>query len=332
MTPVKLGIIGCGIAARDLHWPALRKLRDKFEITVVCNHTEPKAREFSQLVGGVPYVLDYHELLNRDDVEAVDIVLPIHLNHRVTLDVLASGKHLIVEKPLAANMKEAEELIEVDSKSSLVKMVAENFRYNPVFIRTRAYLDEGRIGIPHTAFWNQFYLVDHNNKYAMTSWRIDHQYPGGFILDGGIHNVAALRDMLGEIVVGTAFSRSINPNIGEIDSLVFRFRTANRIAGVLNICASVKGFNENRLQIFGDGGAITVEGKTIRIVAGSHKEVTETVESDGGYKAQFEDFYHAIRTKSTPQSSFSQAFRDFQVMIAALESAQKGEAFRFDSA
>lgn len=331
MQPIKLGIIGCGIAARDLHWPALRQLRDEFEITAVCNHTEPKAKEFARLVGDVPYVLDYHDLLNQDDVEAVDIILPIHLNHRVSLDVLAAGKHLIVEKPLGANMKEAEELLEVDSKSPLVKMVAENFRYNPVFIKTKAYLDEGRIGIPHTAFWDQFFLVDHSNKYAMTSWRINHQYPGGFILDGGIHNIAALRDMLGEIVAGTAFTRSINPNIGEIDSLVFRFQTENRVAGVLNICLSVKGLSENRLQIFGDEGSITVEGKTIRIAQENQKEHTESVNSDGGYKAQFEDFYHSIRASRAPRSSFSQAFQDLKVMIAALESAQKGETFRLNS-
>jgi predicted dehydrogenase len=50
MKPVKLGIIGCGIAAKDLHWPALKELSDLFEIIVVCNHSEPKAKEFSQMV------------------------------------------------------------------------------------------------------------------------------------------------------------------------------------------------------------------------------------------------------------------------------------------
>jgi len=53
MKPVKLGIIGCGIIANKGHWPALQKLRDKFEITMVCNHTEPKAKSFAAMVGGV---------------------------------------------------------------------------------------------------------------------------------------------------------------------------------------------------------------------------------------------------------------------------------------
>ena len=46
MKPVKLGIIGCGIAAQSIHWPVLQKLKDKFEITAICNHTEKKPKIF----------------------------------------------------------------------------------------------------------------------------------------------------------------------------------------------------------------------------------------------------------------------------------------------
>ena len=112
MKKVKLGIIGCGIAAQSLHWPALQKLKDKFEITVICNHTEKKAKDFSKILGGVPYVLDYHDLLQRSDVEAVDIALPIPLNFQVTKDALLAGKHVIVEKPLAANLSEAKMMLD----------------------------------------------------------------------------------------------------------------------------------------------------------------------------------------------------------------------------
>jgi len=110
MKPIKLGIIGCGIAARNLHWPALQKLKDKFEITMVCNHSEPKARDFAEIVGGVPYVLDYRKLLQSPAVEAVDIVLPIYLNYQVTGDALQAGKHTVVEKPLAANLPDAKQM------------------------------------------------------------------------------------------------------------------------------------------------------------------------------------------------------------------------------
>jgi predicted dehydrogenase len=54
MAQVKLGIIGCGIAARTLHWPTLQKLRGEYAVSAVCSHTEEKAKEFAQMLGGVP--------------------------------------------------------------------------------------------------------------------------------------------------------------------------------------------------------------------------------------------------------------------------------------
>lgn len=127
-------------------------------------------------MGGVPYVLDYHDLLQRADIEAVDIALPIHLNYQVTKDALQAGKHLIVEKPLAANLSEAKMMLNFENKYSLVMMIAENFRYCSIFHRIRNYLQQSKIGKPYAVFWNRFILINlKNNKYAQTKWRINHQ-------------------------------------------------------------------------------------------------------------------------------------------------------------
>ena len=319
MTPIKLGIIGCGIAARDLHYPALQKLKDKFEITVVCNHTEPKAKSFAEMVGNVPYVLDYHDLLNRDDVEAVDIVLPIHLNYQVTKDTLAAGKHVIVEKPLAANLNQADEMLTFDQKYSPVKMVAENFRYRKTFYRVKELMDSNTIGTPYSVFWNVFHYVDKsNNKYALTEWRIHHQYPGGFITDGGVHNMAALRYFFGNITPGHAFTKSINPDIGELDTMSFQFSTESGVAGVFNVFFSANGYSENRIIILGDRGTLIIESNTITVKKRGETDRVETIEDDGGYQGQFEDFYEALRNGTPVKSSFSEAYQDFVAILGAL--------------
>ena len=80
---IHLGVIGCGIAASELHWPALQRIPHYFRISAVCNHTEPKARDFARIAGGVPYYLECADLLKQDPVEAVLIGLPIELNYRV---------------------------------------------------------------------------------------------------------------------------------------------------------------------------------------------------------------------------------------------------------
>ncbi|HYW88620.1 MAG TPA: Gfo/Idh/MocA family oxidoreductase, partial [Chloroflexota bacterium] len=70
MPPVRLGVIGTGLATEKLHWPALRQMPDRFEIVAFANHTRPKAEAFAQLAGLSmdDYHADYADLLARDDV------------------------------------------------------------------------------------------------------------------------------------------------------------------------------------------------------------------------------------------------------------------------
>lgn len=327
MRPVRLGIIGCGIAARELHWPALKTLHHQFEITVVCNHTEAKAKEFAAMVGGVPYVLDYQELLQRPDVEAVDIVLPIHLNYAVTKAALEAGKHVIAEKPLAANLIEANEMLTLERRFAQVKMIAENFRYRTTFHRVRELLTAGEIGIPYAVFWNVFYWVDRHNKYAQTQWRIHHQYPGGFITDGGVHNIAALRLWFGNIISGLAFTKSIHPEIGKLDAMSFQFLTENGVSGVFNVFFSANGYAENRIIILGSEGSLVVEGNSITSKRNGAADRLEIIEDDGGYRGQFEDFYRAIRHGTSVTSSFTEAYQDLITIFNALESGETGRPF-----
>jgi len=324
MKKVKLGIIGCGIAAQSLHWPVLQKLKDEFEITSICNHTEKKAQDFSKMLGGVPYVLDYHHLLQRSDVEAVDIVLPIQLNYQVTKDALEAGKHVIVEKPLAANLLEAKMMLDFEDKYSMVMMVAENYRYRSIFHRVKNYLDQGKIGEPYAVFWNGFTLNTlKNNKYAQTKWRRNHQYKGGFVTDAGIHYIAALRDMFGEINYGIAFTKRVNPNIGEMDSMSFQFRTDKNIHGVLNVFYSSKGYEQDCILISGSEGSILIENNKLTLRGEEGITFEEVIEDDQGYKEEFEDFYRGIRLGKKVRSSFYEGYKDLQVIMGAINSTNK---------
>ncbi len=321
--PVKLAIIGCGIAANELHWPALRTLRDKFEITVVCNNTEEKAVEFAAKAGGVPYVLHHKDLLQRDDVEAVDIVLPVHLNYEVTRDCLQAGKHVMVEKPIAATREEVRAMLALDREYPLAKIVGENFYYHPAFLRAKEHLNAGRIGKPYAAFWDVFRRLDRDNRYVQTSWRVDHKYPGGFIMDGGIHNIAALRLLFGEITSGQAFTQSVNPEIGSMDSFSLQFATAAGVDGVLNIFNSSVGFARNELVILGSAATMRIAStQQITITSKDKVELNETI-TNNSYVAEFEDFYRAIRTGATPFSSFPRACRDFEILVNAFDGAER---------
>ncbi len=330
MKKIKLGIIGTGIAAKDLHLPALLRLQNYFEITAVCNHTEPKAKQFSKLLGGVPYYLDYKKFLREADLEAVDIALPIELNYQTAKDSLDAGKHVILEKPLAVNLTEAKKLVEVEKKTELITMVAENFRYKKIFNKAKKYLEQDKIGKPYAAVWNLFNNVNEKNKYAQTDWRINHKYPGGFMTDAGVHNLAAIRMILGNFSEVSAFSKSVNPSIGKPDTLSIQFKTDKNVYGVFNIFFSVKGHHEDRFVIFGEKGTIEINENKLSIKKEKGKPIVEELTKDFGYYEEFKSFHSAITKGEKVFSSFAEGYEDFEAAVKALKSADKNIKIKFN--
>lgn len=328
--PVKLGIIGCGKAAKALHFPALNSLKDKFEIIAVCNHTEPKAKKFADMIGGVPYTLDYNELIAMEDIEAVDVVLPIHLNRLVVADVLEAGHHVIAEKPIAGNLHDASELINLAEKSNQVSMIAENCRYRKVYQRANELIQTGAIGDVNSFSWNIFYKFDENNEYARTQWRIDHKYEGGIITDAGVHNIAVIRLLFGNIASGSALVWNLNPDIGRTDSIKLILKTTNGINGSFNMSASVEGYSDNKLLIFGDRGTIIIKDDDLVVNNPEGESLEESIDDNGGFKAQFENFYDAIRNGVKVVSTFDEAYKDIEVLLKAYSSSESGISFKTD--
>lgn len=329
MRKVKLGIIGTGLAAKNLHLPALQKLKNKFEIVAVCNHAEKKAKEFAELVGGVPYYLDYREMLKRDDIEAVDITMPINLNYIAARDSIKAGKHVILEKPLAGNMREAKELLKLDKKFRTVKMVAENFRYRKVFHKAKEYIDNGKIGKPYAVNWNLYYHVTTDKDYWSTKWRQKHEHPGGFLLDAGVHNVAAIRMILGDFKSGNALIKSVNPKIGTFDTTVFQFELKNGIVGLYNLYFSVNGHWEDKLLIFGDKGSIEINTNVLTLKQQGKKDKIEDLTDGHGYDAELTDFYNAIVKGTKFNYNFKEAYRDMEIVLGALKSAENNRKVNF---
>jgi predicted dehydrogenase len=318
-------MIGCGIAATNLHLPALRSLTDEFEISLICNNSEHKAREFSAAIGHVPYVLDYREMLENPEIEAVDIALPIQLNYEVTRAALQAGKHVLVEKPLAANRSEAQKMLAFEKEfPQQVKMVAENFLYHPCFTTIRDVIAGNKIGRPYAVFWDVFRMIDSNNRYTKTLWRMENTLPGGFISDGGIHNIAAIQYVFGDITHAQAYTRQINPEIGEMDCLSLQFDTSNRIHGVLNIHVSTHGFFENRIRILGDRASILITNNNdIRIVNSAGTNWQKSFERDSSYTAEFTAFHDAIRHGHPVLSSFERGYHDFMTLMDVIDSSKR---------
>src|SRR5690606_28496966 len=133
------------LAARHLHWPALRRLRDQIEVVAVSNRTRSKAEALASTIqteGGqdAPRVYeDFREAVADPGVDAVAVLLPLDLNEDAVRAASAAGKHVLLEKPLSTDLASGRRILDIEgAHPELVFMLAENFRFRRVFRELKA--------------------------------------------------------------------------------------------------------------------------------------------------------------------------------------------------
>ncbi|TJZ67141.1 Gfo/Idh/MocA family protein [Chitiniphilus eburneus] len=323
---VRLGLIGCGVAARELHWPALRQVGDAVQLVAVCNRTADKARALAELAGGIDWYDDWQSLLARPDIDAVDIVLPATLNLEATRAALAAGKHVLVEKPLAANPDEARAmLVLAQAHPDRVTMVAENFRHAWFLRRLRAWLAQGEVGRAYALHWHAMTTMAHDNRYIVSGWRGSEAFPGGLLLDAGVHYVAVARALLGEVTEASIEVSSVDPHLGRYDGGSLTLRTDSGAHATLNLYFSTVGHEEWRLVVLAERGSAEYDGATLTLRGADGRVQHEPKPDDDGYAAEFRALAAAIRA-GQGGSDFAEGWRDMRVITSAL--AQPGQRVR----
>ena len=131
---------------------------------------------------------NYQELLEQPDIDAVTIALPTYLHAQVAIDALNARKHVLLEKPMATNAKEAAKIVAAAQKARRTIMVAKSLRFEKHAQSARAAIQRGDLGeVYHArAFWNR-----HSGIPRIGSWFTQKQFSGGGVL---AHNGAALLD------------------------------------------------------------------------------------------------------------------------------------------
>ncbi|MCX7747625.1 MAG: Gfo/Idh/MocA family oxidoreductase [Clostridia bacterium] len=342
MQKIRLGVIGTGLAWERLHYPAIQKMPDKYEIAALCNRTKKDAEEFAKKINLDPSNVydDYHEMLKRKDIDAVDILVPIELNYEVSEDVAKAGKNFICEKPMAPNMEQARAFLKISEKYNVKIMIAENYRYNEENNKLKELVSSGKIG-------DVIYFIRNNvscfpcemtkDTYAGAEWRQHPDFSGGAFLDAALHDLAALRHIFGAIDCVQAFGKpqkeDFNPYISVNTNILFK----NGIIGQYTYFPS--GIESQRplvgLRIFGTKGEIYLEEKSCGVINiaysdGSSEKVSYTPEQ--GYYNELVNFYNAV--KGTEQISVTPEieFGDVKTVFNILESISKKEIIYVDDA
>jgi predicted dehydrogenase len=132
METVKVGLVGCGAIAQEMHLPYLRELNDRFEITALCDLSEGVLRALAHDYGVRQTYTDYRRLLAEADVDAVMILSRHHAPAAIA--AARAGRHVFVEKPMVVNLQEADELIETARGANVQVMVGYMKRYDPGYL------------------------------------------------------------------------------------------------------------------------------------------------------------------------------------------------------
>jgi predicted dehydrogenase len=324
-SPIRLGIIGTGIFARTAHLASIRNLGDTFTIVALHSRRPESAQAFADLLDSpVDIHTDLDALLARDDLEAVDIVVPIHVMPGLVTTALKAGKHVISEKPIAPSVADGLEMLATyrDQPGDRVWMVAENWRYEESIQQAAMLVRSGAIGRVLAAHWGQI-VPFVTSRYFATPWRRSGGFPGGALLDGGVHHVAALRAILGEIGGVRAEVTQHHADLPPADTLSASLTFESGALGSYMITYASQIDAGAPLTIAGETGVLRVQPGEVALTTPGDTH-TRTFPPHQSVARELIAFAAAIRQGAPHHNTPASALQDVAVIEAMLESARSG--------
>lgn len=263
---------------------------------------QERAREW-----GVPFATNnLIAALDRPGVQAVDICLPHTLHAEVAEMALVAGKHVLVEKPFATSIPEADAMIGAAARARRILMVAENVRYDATYLRMAELIFSGAIGAPFLCRISR----DHQMHDALRARPWFFTDPtGGIMWSGGIHDIETVRMLMGDAPISEVYATATRKMLAEMatdDTSVGLFRMEGGGVAVLSESFSTHAPNGERIrvEVFGPDGSLMTEGDgTLTIVAPGGSTHTERIPHEETFTAEIRHFLDCIRAGDEPATA-----------------------------
>ena len=313
---LRLAFLGCGFIT-EVHSRHLRSLRAQ----IACAYASrdgAKAEEFARRFGGVASYTGYDAAIADPAVDAVVIAVPPLFHLPLTLQALAAGKHVLVEKPAFLTLADYHTATEARDRAGRVVLVGENDHYKPLAVLLRRLLAEGVIG---EMVFAQFVTLARRLKTA-GDWRNDEAMAGGdAFFEEGIHWLH-LASSLGPRMTSIHGYRPLVSREGpdtRAKSMMAAFRYDNHAVGSLyysrEVPSLLRGLRLSKL--FGRRGIITFESNGAFVVVRGHgvpRLWFPGFRDIRGYRAMYQDFHRAITDGGAPEMSLERAIEDQRLM------------------
>ncbi|MCD6276099.1 MAG: Gfo/Idh/MocA family oxidoreductase [Thermoplasmata archaeon] len=323
---MKIALIGTGYWGRN-HAKVWRELKDegKIEDVILCDINEdavkPLAKDF-----GFSYSTDPREVMEREDIDAVDIASSTPSHYSLAKNAMLQGKHVLVEKPMAENSKECRDLISIAEKENRILMVGHIFRYHPALVELKRMIKRGSIG----------------DVITLHTRRLSLRYPRrdmGVLLALAIHDVDIYTYLLEEDPK-EIFAITTSNYVKDIEEEAFIFMRFSKAAGYIKESWNFPiGKKIRELIVVGTQSTAKIDYlKPDEIVIYDSAIVDESVKNEGEFtkrvpyieplKAELLDFVESIKKGKKPEADMYVGLRAVEMIEKAMQSAKEKRSLR----
>lgn len=334
---IGFGIVGCGLISK-FHAAALAGVPG-VRLAGVWDIRADAAQAFAAQHGATAFDT-FEQMIASADIDAVCICTPSGFHGRQTIQALAQGKHVLVEKPMALTLDEADRAIALAEQNGLKLSVVSQLRFSPGIREARDILQSGALG--------KLVVGDVLMKYHRTpeyyqngGWRGTKAHDGGgALMNQGIHGVDLLLHLMGPVRSAYAVSRTLVHDIEVEDTVSAVLEYQSGAIGLVQATTSVKPGYPRRFELCGDRGCLMIEED--RIIARdfpgaeaqqAHRKAFNadpgSIDSEG-HRLQIDDFARAIREDRTPAIDGREGRRALALILGIYESSERGSPIVFE--
>lgn len=350
MNNFNVAVIGCGrISYKGIE--AIVNNKETLKLVATCDPVEEKATakkdEYIKKLGKDAIVntyKDYKEMLEKEDIDIVYIATESGYHPEIAINCMKKHIHVIVEKPMALSIKDADEMIACAKENNVKLCVSHQNRFNTAIQKLRSEVEANNFGkmVNGTAriLWNR-----NMGYYEQAPWRGTYELDGGTLMNQCIHNIDLLQWMMCSDVDTVyaqcdTFLRDIDAE--DFGAILIRFK--NGAIGIIEGSACVYPTNlEETLSIFGEKAAVCIGGlavnkiETWRIEGSeeSEEKVLAAQEADPdsvygfGHTLLFKDVVDSIIEDRQPLVSGEEAKKPLEIILAAYKSTATGMPVKF---
>ncbi len=326
--PLRVVFLGCGFITR-VHSRHLRALGGDVVVSYA-SRDEARAETLRREYGGAASYAGYSAAIDDPRIDAVVIAVPPRFHLDLTLQALAAGKHVLVEKPAYLRMTEYDAVLAARNSARRIVLVGENDHYKPLAVCLRRLLAEGAIG---EMVFAHFTTIVKRLKTA-DDWRNDEAMAGGdAFFEEGIHWLHLAGSLGPTITTAHGYRPSVSRDgpDSRAKSMMIAFRYDNQAVGSLyysrEIPSLLRGLRISKL--YGRHGVITFESNGLFVLvrgAGVPRLLIPGFRDMRGYQAMYRDFARAIRTGDAPKMNLERAMDDQRLMDQIEASAGSAES------